>query len=95
MADSCEESLRLGDEVAACGDDDELTTFPRHEDELSQAWLRAGKWPREVVRLNNRLVRLGPAREAHGKGQPVFVWHGPAVPQFTIVSGQGRYPGKQ
>lgn len=91
MADSCEESLTLADEDDA-RDDEALTSFTRYQDAISDAWMRVGRWPREVVGLQNRLVRLGTAREARSKSQHVFVWHGPSVPQFTVVSGTGPYP---
>lgn len=83
MAACNEQSLRLAGEDDARGDGD-LTSFVQHQDAVSAAWTRAGRWPREVVGLQNRLVRLGRAREATEKGQKVFVWHGPPVPQFRI-----------
>lgn len=94
MADCGVESLRLADEDEARGDED-LTSFVAHQDKVSAAWMRAGRWPRSVVGLQNRLVRLGIAREAVSKGWPVFVWHGPPVPQLTIVVGNGPYPPSQ
>jgi hypothetical protein len=92
MADSCEASLRLAGEDEARGDDD-LPSFGRHQDELSSAWMRAGRWPREVVGLQNRIERTGAARHARLNHQPLFVWHGPSVPARQIVSGRGPYPG--
>jgi hypothetical protein len=92
MADSCDESLRMADEDEARGDE-RLTSFTQHQHAVSEAWLRAGQWPREVVGLQNRLVRLGTAREARETGKRVFVWHGPPVPQFVVVSGRGPYMG--
>jgi hypothetical protein len=91
MAACSEASLRLADEDEARGDDG-FASFARHQEGVSAAWMRAGKWPREVVGLGNRLVRLGTAREAAANGRRVFVWHGPPVPQFVIVSGRGPYP---
>lgn len=90
MAAYIDESLRLADEDEARGRDD-LPSFGQHQYALSAAWLRAGRWPRSVAGLQNRLVRLGRAREALAKGQKVWVWHGPPVPQFVVVSGQGPY----
>lgn len=90
MAAANEESLRLADEDEARGDHD-LTTFVRHQEALSGAWMSAGRWPRSVVGLQNRLVRLGTARVARANGWPVFVWHGPPVPQFVVISGLGPY----
>lgn len=90
MARYAEESLRLADEDEAKGDKD-LTSFARHQGALSDAWMSTGRWPREVVGLQNRLVRLGTAREALAQARPVFVWHGPPVPQFVVVAGQGPH----
>jgi hypothetical protein len=90
MAACSEESLRLADEDDARGDRD-LTSFIGHLDAVSTAWMRAGRWPREVVSLQNRLVRMATAREAAEKGKKVFVWHGTPVPQFVIASGSGPY----
>jgi hypothetical protein len=88
MGAASEESLRLADEDEARGDD-ELTTFVRHRAALSDAWMSAGRWPRSVVGLQNRLVRLDTAREARANGRPVFAWHGPAVPQLVVAPGEG------
>jgi len=90
IAAASEESHRLADEDEARGDDD-LTTFVRHQAALSDAWMSAGRWPRSVVGLQNRLIRLGTAREARANGWPVFAWHGPPVPQFVVISGHGPY----
>ncbi|WP_182376105.1 hypothetical protein [Nocardioides sp. WS12] len=91
MAASSEESLRLADEDEARGEDS-LPSFMEHQRRVSEAWLRAGRWPREVVGLQNRLVRLGTARTALAEGQRVLVWHGPPAPQFVVTSGRGPYP---
>lgn len=90
MATYLDESLRLADEDDAKGDK-ALSSFAQHQDALSEAWRSVGRWPREVVGLQNRLVRLGTAREALAQGRPVFAWHGPAVPQFVVMAGQGPY----
>jgi hypothetical protein len=90
MAACCEESLRLADEDEARGDAD-LCSFTRHQEAVSRTWMREGRWPREAVGLKNRLVRLGTAREAAEKGQPLFVWHGPPVTQFVVTPGEGPY----
>ena len=90
MATYLDESLRLANEDEATGDKD-LTSFAHHQDALSEAWMSVGRWPREVVGLQNRLVRLGTARQALAQGRPVFAWHGPPVPQFTVKAGQGPY----
>jgi hypothetical protein len=94
MADCCEESLRLADEDEEKGDKN-LTIFGAQQDAICNAWMRAGRWPRQVAGLQNRAVRLGTAREARQAGQRLFVWHGPSVPQFIVVAGQGPYPGRR
>jgi hypothetical protein len=94
MASCSQESLQLADEDEGRGDED-LTSFTRHLDAVSKAWMEAGRWPRSVVGLQNRLVRLAIAREARAGGKPVFVWHGPPVSQFVVVSGHGPYPERQ
>jgi hypothetical protein len=90
MAASCEESLRLAGADEARGDED-LPSFSQHQEAVGAAWMRVGHWPREVVSLTNRLVRLGTAREAMAAGHHLFAWHGPSVPQFVVTSGQGPY----
>ena len=90
MAACSVQSLQLADEDEARGDED-LTSFIRHLDAVGTAWMHAARWPREVVSLQNRLVRLATAREAAERGQKVFVWHGPSVPQFVITQGRGPY----
>ncbi len=91
MASASERTLRLADEDDEAGDV-ELTRFSAAMAEIDQAWMRAANWPRSVVGTQNRLVRLGEARQAREKGQSLYCWHGPAVPQFTVVSGTGPYP---
>ena len=93
MADNCEESLRLAEDDEARGDEN-LTSFMKHQEVTSLAWMRAGRWPREVVGLENRLTRVGWAREARETSQHVYTWHGPAVETYRIVSGSGPYPGR-
>jgi hypothetical protein len=88
MAASSEETSHLADEDEARGEVN-LPTFAQQQDYVSAGWMRAGRW-REVVSLRNRLVRLGIARQAVVSGERVFVWYGPAVPQFVVVSGQGH-----
>lgn len=90
MATACETGLRLADEDEARGDQD-LTTFAQHQRAVSDAWMSAGRWPRSVVGLENRVLRWGRAREAIATGQAVYVWHGPPVAQFVIRAGTGPY----
>lgn len=92
MAAASRETLRLADEDEARGDHKDLPAFQRYQDALSDAWMKAGRWPREVIGLQNRLVRLARARDAEEKGLPLFVWHGPPVPQFVLAQGTGPYP---
>lgn len=94
MASCSQESLQLAAEDEARGDED-LTSFTRHLDAVSNAWMKAGRWPRSVVGLQNRLVRLATAREARAAGKPVFVWHGPPVPQFVVTPRHDPYQQRQ
>ena len=91
MAAANVESLRLADDEDEARGEDDLPRFAMHQDAVSTAWMKAGHWPRSVVGLQNRLVRLGTARQAQEKGWPLWVWHGPPVPQSVVVSGSGPY----
>lgn len=94
MAAANMETIRLAEEDRTRGDDSEYTTSMRHLAEISAAWMKAGRWPREVVGLENRLTRTGWARIAREKGQHVYAWHGPAVETYRLVSGRGPYPSR-
>ncbi|VEH27283.1 Uncharacterised protein [Cellulomonas fimi] len=87
MADACEEHLALADADEAAGRKD-LPTFARAYDELAVAWRQAVRWPRHVAPLSQRLGRLGSARHARLKEQPLYMWHGPSVPMFAIATGR-------
>ena len=93
MADANETLLRLADEDEANGDQD-LPRFVAQQDAYDAAWMACGRWPSSVVSTSNRLVRMGSARVARETGQTLYCWHGPSVPQFTVVSGHGPYPGR-
>jgi hypothetical protein len=92
MADANERQLRLADADEEAGNAD-LPGFSAAQDDIDRAWMAAADWPRSVVSTKNRLVRLGSARVARERGQELYCWHGPAVPQFVIVQGSGGYPG--
>jgi hypothetical protein len=92
MADANERHLRLADADEEAGNAD-FPGFSAAQDDLDRAWMAAADWPRSVVGTKNRLVRLGDASVARKRGQELYCWHGPAVPQFVIVQGSGGYPG--
>ena len=94
MADANRELIALGDADKARGDDKEFTTFVRRQEEIAAAWHEAGDWPAALVSPRNRLVRMAWARTAEEKGQSLFLWHGPHVQEYRVVSGKGPYPGK-
>jgi hypothetical protein len=94
MADANKLLLRLADEDEA-GGDRALTTFAKQQRAYDRAWMAAGAWPLAVVGTRNRLVRMGSASLAREKGQPLYCWHGPSVPQFLLVTGHGPNPGKR
>lgn len=75
--------------------DSELTSFVAKLEEYDLAWQAAVHWPREVVSTRNRLGRMGWARIALERNQPLYCWHGPAVAEFVVVSGEGPYPGRR
>lgn len=87
MADACEEHLALADADKAAGSK-AMPTSARAHDELAAAWRQAVRWPRHVAPLGRRLARLGWARQARLKEQPLYMWHGPSVPVFAIATGR-------
>jgi hypothetical protein len=93
MAEANVHLLALSDEDNAAGDTD-LPRFAARHRELDLAWLQATDWPSNFAGTGNRLTRLGLAHEAVRKSWPLWVWYGPAVPQFVVVTGTGPYPGK-
>lgn len=93
MADANEELIRLSEEDDRRGDE-ELTSFVERQQAIDRAWLEVGDWPSSVVGTSNRLGRMGWARTARDKGQPLYVWHGPRVQEYTVVAGRGPYPGR-
>ncbi len=93
MAEANDELLRLGEEDKRRGDD-ALSSFVERSQAIDRAWMDVGNWPSSVVGTGNRLGRMAWARTARDKGQPLYVWHGPRVQEYTVVSGQGPYPGR-
>lgn len=92
MANKNRELRRLGDEDEGRGDQD-FTTFAAESSRINTSWLAKGNWHAAQVRTDNRLHRIGWARIAQEKGQPLFLWYGPPVPEYAIAVGHGRYPG--
>ncbi|GAA2719288.1 hypothetical protein [Cellulomonas aerilata] len=92
MADANERMQAAARRDDVRGDKD-LTEFTAVMDELDREWMRVARWPRSVVTTKNRLARLTWARTARDRGDRLYCWHGPAVPQYIVVSGTGGYPG--
>ena len=88
-----EESLRLGELDKLHGDKD-LPLFSAHQRNLDAAWMDAGNWHKAQVGTRNKLFRTGLARVAQEKGQSLYCWYGPPVPQYVVVAGTGPYLGK-
>ena len=86
MADACERLIATSSEH---GPD----ASAAERDRLSREWMQAVEWPPHYVGLQNRLHRLALARDARQKGQPLYFWHGPAIPMRTVVAGSGPYRG--
>lgn len=93
MRTAIEELLRLVELDKANGDRD-FTLFQGQHDALDAAWLKAGNWHRAQLGTGNRLPRMGWARRAAEKHQPLFCWYGPPVPTHVLVHGTGPYPGR-
>jgi hypothetical protein len=55
--------------------------------------MKAAEWHESMVGAQNRLFRLGKARVAREKAQPLFCWYGPRVPEYVVVAGRGPYRG--
>lgn len=81
MAEANEMLVRLGDEDEARGDS-AYTSQQAKFAELDAAWMEAGNWHAAMVGTRNRLMRLGKARIARDKGQPLYCWYGPKVPEY-------------
>ena len=88
-----EEAVRLSNLDEANGDKG-YRLFVANREKLDAAWLKAGEWHRSLVGTGNKFGRLGWARIAQEKDQPLYCWYGPPVPEFVVVSGSGPYPGK-
>lgn len=82
------ETLATEDDAAG---DNELSRFVRRREELSAAWIAIGVWPRDVSGTSGRF-RMALAAEALAKGQQVFVWYGPSVETYRVVSGKLPFP---
>jgi hypothetical protein len=92
MADANELLVRLSNEDRSRGDGD-FTTLAAQRKQFSDAWMQAAHWQASMVSTQNRLFRLGKARIAREKAQPLFCWYGPRVPEYVVVAGRGPYPG--
>jgi hypothetical protein len=54
--------------------------------QYDSAWRMATGWPRLVTSTSHRLARLWEAQKAREREQPLYCWHGPAVPMYQVVS---------
>jgi hypothetical protein len=91
MADTNELLVRLAAADKERGDRS-LSSFEAKTAELDAAWMSAGCWHSAMVSTRNRLMRLGKAQMARSKGQALYCWYGPRLPEFTVVHGRGPYP---
>lgn len=87
MADANRLHLRLAEEDQHHGGD-ELTRFGAARRELDAAWMAAGDWPAERVGTLNKLTRLREARDAQEQGRDLYVWYGPSVVEYVIITGR-------
>jgi hypothetical protein len=91
MADTNQLLVRLGDADKERGDRS-FSSFTAKMAELDAAWMEAGNWHSAMVSTSNRLMRMGKARLAREKGQPLYCWYGPQLREYVVVSGRGPYP---
>ncbi|TBN57086.1 hypothetical protein EYE40_06545 [Glaciihabitans arcticus] len=85
-------TLRVLHEEQA-GGESETPRWLARRNALDEAWLAGSSWHPDQVSTGNKLFRLGLARMAHEKGQALYCWYGPSVPEYVIESGTGPYPG--
>ena len=84
------EAKDLLDELARADEqpaDADRSEFVDRYSDIDRAWLATGAWPRSVSATTHRLSRLHWAQAARDRGQHLYVWHGPAVPQYEVVAG--------
>jgi len=94
MADTNKLLVRLGDADRERGDRS-FSSFMTKMAELDAAWMSVANWHSAMVSTHNRLMRMGKARIAREKEQPLYCWYGPQLPEYTVVHGNGAYPGEQ
>lgn len=85
MAEANRDLVRLSETDRSTGG----SAFEDRLAELDEAWLAAGNWHSGMISTRNRLMRLGRARIAEEKGQPLLCWYGPPVRESVVVSGRG------
>jgi hypothetical protein len=91
MADTNHLLVRLGDADKERGDG-LLSSFAAKMAELDAAWMSAGSWHSAMVSTRSRLLRMGKARIAREKGQPLYCWYGPQLREYIVIQGRGPYP---
>jgi hypothetical protein len=94
MADANELLIRLRHHDEVNGDKEHTSSLAQRA-EWNAAWLANGKWHASMMGTGNRLVRIGRARVARDKGQPLYCWYGPPVREYVVVQGRGPYQGKK
>lgn len=94
MADTNQPLVRLGDADKERGDRS-FSSFAAKMAELDAAWMGTGNWHSAMVSTRNRLTRMGKARIAREKGQPLYCWYGPQLQEYIVISGRGPYPPQQ
>jgi hypothetical protein len=69
---------------------DEPDLFHVRHEELAHKWLQMGGWHPDMVGTQNRLFRIGTVRQAAAKGQSLYCWYGPPVPEYVLASGSSE-----
>jgi hypothetical protein len=69
---------------------EEPELFHLRREELAHRWLQIGGWHPEMVSTKNRLAWIGKVRQAAAKGQALYCWYGPPVPEYVVASGSSE-----
>lgn len=66
---------------------EESDAYEQRSEELDHAWMATGVWHADMQSTRNRLFRISTVRAAAKKGQDLYCWYGPAVPEYVLASG--------